>query len=260
MGSSPEARKNINPSPVVPGPCCIWRDIKVYRDHAYIVVDGAGAHGMQVFDLTRLRDVTAPQDWQPDVVKKDLHRLRLGGLQVLRVFPLWPDFQPLTLLRTGGGPVEFRHGEVLVCDAIQPMMTHVVPLAAAVVERRGGMLIHGAIIARELGIIPEDGSAAGSADGHILTGAQLDPMPTEELEKTVERVSVYARVSPEHKLRIVQALQNRGQIAAMTGDGVNDAPALRRAEIGVAMGINGTERSEERRVGKECRSRWSPYH
>ena len=91
-------------------------------------------------------------------------------------------------------------------------------------------------IARELGI---------ATDGRILTGQDLARMSVSELEEIVDEVPVYARVSPEHKLKIVQALQNRGQIVAMTGDGVNDAPALRKANIGVAMGITGTDVARE---------------
>ena len=94
-----------------------------------------------------------------------------------------------------------------------------------------------AAIARQLGII--------SSDDEVLTGAELNQMSDDELDKAVERVSVFARVSPEHKVRIVQSMKNNGHIAAMTGDGVNDAPALKRADIGVAMGITGTDVTKE---------------
>ncbi len=81
-----------------------------------------------------------------------------------------------------------------------------------------------------------------------ISGAELDKISDDDLPETAEKVDVFARVSPEHKLRLVTALQKKGRVTAMTGDGVNDAPALKRADIGVAMGIKGTEASKEAAV------------
>ena len=92
-------------------------------------------------------------------------------------------------------------------------------------------------IAKQLGILNNEDEA--------ITGAELEKMTDEELEKNIRKYSVYARVSPEHKVRIVRAWQANGEIVAMTGDGVNDAPALKNADIGCAMGIVGTDVAKE---------------
>ncbi|CAG0969775.1 partial Calcium-transporting ATPase, partial [Anaerolineae bacterium] len=91
-------------------------------------------------------------------------------------------------------------------------------------------------VGRELGLLKR---------GQVVTGTDLDGMSEEDLARVVEQIEIYARVSPAHKLRVVTALQARGHVVAMTGDGVNDAPALKKADIGIAMGITGTDVTKE---------------
>jgi Ca2+-transporting ATPase len=147
----------------------------------------------------------------------------------------------------GGPPAAFAEQE-LVFVGLAGMLDPPRPESRAAVEvcRAAGIrpvMITGdhpdtaRAVAREVGIV--------AADEDVMIGEDLDAMTADQLERRVERIGVYARVSAEHKLRVVRALQARGHVVAMTGDGVNDAPAVRSADIGIAMGRTGTDVTRE---------------
>ncbi len=163
--------------------------------------------GLRVLGMALHRWETLPTDWKPETVEKGL--VFMGMVSIID--PPRVEVKEAVRVARGAG--------------IRPVMiTGDHPLTAF-------------NIAKQLDIATDQDT--------VLTGHELGKMSQAELEGVVEKVAVYARVSPEHKLNIVQALQNKGHIVAMTGDGVNDAPALKRADIGVAMGITGTAVSKE---------------
>jgi Ca2+-transporting ATPase len=127
---------------------------------------------------------------------------------------------------------------------IDPARPEVVP---AVSKARGAglrtIMVTGDYAATAKAIAEEIGILRPGSD--VISGKELEKMSDEDLQEVIEHVDVFARVAPHHKVRIVEALRNRGHVAAMTGDGVNDAPALKRADIGVAMGITGTDVSKQ---------------
>ncbi len=142
----------------------------------------------------------------------------------------------------GGGP--------LVFTGLQAMLDPPRPAAAAAVAAARGAgisvrMITGDHAATAAAIAGPLGLLDSRHEGDVLTGAGLAALPDEQYPDAVERAAVFARVTPEQKLRLVEAFQSRGEIVAMTGDGVNDAPALRKADIGVAMGRAGTEVAKE---------------
>jgi Ca2+-transporting ATPase len=203
--------------------------------------------------LDRCRDVAGPDGARSPVDERraDLdernHEMADRGMRVLAV--AWRDVEPDDWAGPDeGDPMRLVHD--LTFGALVGIVDPPRPEArTAIAEaRRAGIRVKmitgdhastAAAIGRSLGLgDPDRGVVA-------VTGAQLDEMDDAELSDRIDDIDVFARVAPEHKLRLVAALQRRGEVVAMTGDGVNDAPALRQADMGVAMGITGTEVTKE---------------
>ncbi|HEV7280711.1 MAG TPA: HAD-IC family P-type ATPase [Pirellulaceae bacterium] len=176
------------------------------RDAALRVVEELAAEGMRVLAVAHLQVAADKTDLRSEDVESGL---RLSGLVGMIDPPREEAIRAVETFHTAGVTVKMITGD------------HRATAAA---------------IGKQLGILSESGA---------LTGSQLAAMSDEQFSEAAANVNVFARVAPEHKLRLVRALQNRDEVVAMTGDGVNDAPALKQANIGVAMGITGTAASKE---------------
>jgi Ca2+-transporting ATPase len=219
----------------------IWRWSREAGEIPFLAFTKGAVDGLvSISDKVWVNDRAEPlsDGWRVRIVAAN-DRLAQSGMRVLGV-----SFRPLSSAeRKSLKDAERDQIFVGMAGMIDPARPEVKE-AVATCKRAGvrPMMITGdhpltaRHVARELGI---------AEAGRILIGPDLDRLPPEKLIVEVERVPVYARVSPEHKLKIVQALQERGELVAMTGDGVNDAPALKKADIGVAMGITGTDLSKE---------------
>lgn len=179
------------------------------------------------------------EDLDPDFWSDRMHRVATKGERLLAV-----AYRRYREKPSGFGFEEVRDGFVFlgVCGLLDPPRDE----AISAVEdcQKAGIRVKmitgdhaetARAIGRQMGLSAEE----------VVTGNDLDQMADEELPEVVDRVDIFARTTPEHKLRLVTAIQKRGRIVAMTGDGVNDAPALKSADIGVAMGIKGTEAAKE---------------
>ena len=190
----------------------------------------------QILTKSGVRPMTPEQKKQ---IRQQNERLAAGGLRVLAV-----AYRPLEQMQACSLELEdscIFLGMAAMLDPPRPESKPAVLTAKKAGIRpvmiTGDHPVTALAVAEKTGIL-EAGDLA-------VTGTELDQMTDGELDRKLESISVYARVSPEHKIRIVEAWQRQGRIVAMTGDGVNDAPALKKADIGVAMGIMGTEVSKD---------------
>lgn len=195
----------------------------------------------QVLDNGKVRPIT---DADRKTIQTTNHDLATQALRVLGFAYRMVDEVPADLTSAAQEHDMILTGLIGMIDPERPEVAQAVAEAKAAgiksVMITGDHQDTAQAIANRLGII-----GRGDSNDKVINGAQLDDMTDEQFEKSVGDIAVYARVAPEHKVRIVNAWQKRGKVVAMTGDGVNDAPALKAADIGVGMGITGTEVSKE---------------
>lgn len=216
------------------------------EDEAWVFVKGAPEVILE--RCTRIRQDGETREMKtsdPEFVFEENRRMATEALRVLALAYQVISIDEVERFKEN---LEYGHPTDLVFIGMVGMMDPPrpeVPEAVARCKRAGIKVIMatgdhkltGAAIARQVGILEEGGK--------IFTGPDLRKMSEEELDEVISDVAVFARVSPEHKHRIVESLQRKGNVVAMTGDGVNDAPALQAAQIGVAMGITGTDVTKE---------------